>query len=214
MQNRTLSAVDIFIGRADQALRLMLGPPRRPERPSPARNVADGDLTSAERERVARLMRVNHAGEICAQALYHGQSITARTDEAQKRLEQAALEENDHLAWCDERVHALGSHTSRLNPFWYAGSFAIGMLAGAAGDRWNLGFLAETERQVVVHLDGHLKLLPAADHKSRAIVEQMRADEGAHATAAIEAGGADLPGPVATLMRAAARIMTGTAYWI
>lgn len=204
----------MFIGRADQALRLMLGPTPRSERPSPATNAVDGDLSSTEREHAARLMRVNHAGEICAQALYHGQSITARTGEVQRRLERAALEENDHLAWCDERVRALGSRTSRLNPFWYTGSFAIGMLAGAAGDRWNLGFLAETERQVVVHLESHLKQLPTADHKSRAIVEQMRIDEGAHATTAIEAGAAILPGPVATVMRAASKIMTGTAYWI
>jgi len=213
-QNRTLSPLDIFIGHADAVMRRVFGPPPIAARPSPATTAADGSLSADDRVRAGRLMRVNHTGEVCAQALYHGQSVTARAAPVQEKLEHAADEENDHLAWCAERLQALGSHRSYLDPLWYAGSFAIGAVAGAAGDKWNLGFLAETERQVVAHLNDHLQRLPPADYKSRAVLEQMRIDEATHATTALEAGGAALPWPVPTLMRLASKVMTETAYWI
>ena len=213
-QNRMLSPLDIFVGHADAVMRRVFGPPPTAERPSPVAPSAESSLSADDRVRAGRLMRVNHTGEVCAQALYHGQSITARAAPVQTKLERAAEEENDHLAWCAERLRALESHRSYLDPVWYAGSFAIGALAGAAGDKWNLGFLAETERQVVAHLTNHLQRLPTADYKSRAILEQMRIDEAAHATTALEAGGATLPWPVPTLMRLASKVMTETAYWI
>lgn len=213
-QNRTLSPLDIFVGHADAVMRRVFGPPPVAERPSPATAAAEGSLSTDDRVRAGRLMRVNHTGEVCAQALYHGQSVTARAAPVQEKLEHAADEENDHLAWCAERLQALGSRRSYLDPLWYAGSFAIGAVAGAAGDKWNLGFLAETERQVVAHLGSHLERLPTADYKSRAVLEQMRIDEATHATTALEAGGATLPWPVPTLMRLASKVMTETAYWI
>ena len=213
-QNRTLSPLDIFVGHADAVMRRAFGPPPVADRRSPAGAAADGPLNQDDRVRAGRLMRVNHTGEVCAQALYHGQSVTARAAPVQEKLEHAADEENDHLAWCAERLQALGSRRSYLDPLWYAGSFAIGTVAGAAGDKWNLGFLAETERQVVAHLGSHLERLPTADYKSRAVLEQMRIDEAAHATTALEAGGATLPWPVPTLMRLASKVMTETAYWI
>ncbi|HEU5338909.1 MAG TPA: 2-polyprenyl-3-methyl-6-methoxy-1,4-benzoquinone monooxygenase, partial [Sulfuricaulis sp.] len=153
-------------------------------------------------------------GEICAQALYQGQATTARLPEVRGKMDQAAQEENDHLAWTEERIRELGSHTSYLNPLWYAGSFAIGAFAGLAGDKWSLGFVAETEKQVVKHLESHLQRLPTEDLKSRQILEQMRDDEGHHATVAIESGGVPLPEPVRQLMRFASKIMTRTAYWL
>lgn len=214
METRSTSTLDAIIGHIDEGLRQTLGPPPEASRPSPATGAPIGELSAIERERSGRLMRVNHTGEICAQALYQGQAVTARATEVQTKLERAAAEENDHLAWCAGRIRELGSRRSYLDPLWYAGSFAIGALAGAAGDKWNLGFLAETERQVVAHLERHLQRLPGADHESRAILEQMRIDEGAHATAALEAGGATLPRPVQLMMRAASTIMTETAYWI
>jgi 3-demethoxyubiquinol 3-hydroxylase len=159
-------------------------------------------------------MRVNHAGEIAAQALYHGQAIAARSGATRRLLLDAARDETDHLAWCESRLKELESRPSLLNPLWYAGSFCIGALAALAGDRASLGFVVETERQVEGHLDEHLGRLPAADLQSRAIVQQMRADEAAHGANARSAGGTDLPGPVRALMRRTARIMTGTAYWV
>jgi ubiquinone biosynthesis monooxygenase Coq7 len=168
----------------------------------------------SERRRAAGLMRVNHAGEIAAQGLYQGQALTARSPATRAALVRAAGEEGDHLAWCRERLEELGARPSLLDPLWYAGSIAIGALAGLAGDRMSLGFMAETERQVEGHLASHLGKLPAADLRSRAIVEQMKADEAGHGRAALAAGAAELPEPVPRLMRLAARIMTGTAYWI
>lgn len=212
--DRTLSPVDQAIVCLDQGLRVLFGPPPSAGRPNPGSQVSDVALDRPGRAAAGRLMRVNHSGEICAQALYQGQALTAREREIRESLERSALEENDHLAWTAERVHELGARTSYLNPLWYAGSFALGAAAGLAGDRWSLGFLAETERQVVEHLQGHLARLPAEDLKSRAIVEQMRDDEGRHATVAIEAGAAELPSPVKALMRLAARTMTTTAYWV
>jgi ubiquinone biosynthesis monooxygenase Coq7 len=159
-------------------------------------------------------MRVNHAGEISAQALYQGQALTARLPTVRGKMEQAAVEENDHLAWTAERIRELGTHTSVLAPFWYAGSFAIGALAGIAGDKWSLGFVAETEHQVIRHLDAHLARLPEQDAKSRAILELMRTDEARHATTALAAGGATLPEPVRRLMALSSKVMTTTAYWL
>ncbi|HZO24105.1 MAG TPA: 2-polyprenyl-3-methyl-6-methoxy-1,4-benzoquinone monooxygenase [Steroidobacteraceae bacterium] len=167
-----------------------------------------------DRRRSAALMRVNHAGEIAAQALYHGQALASRSEATRELLLRAAREESDHLAWCETRLRELGSRPSLLNPLWYAGSFAIGALAAVLGDRVSLGFVVETERQVEGHLDEHLTRLPEADTRSRAILQAMRTDEIAHGAAARSAGATDLPSPVSTLMRQTARVMTSTAYWI
>jgi 3-demethoxyubiquinol 3-hydroxylase len=212
MTTRHYSLLDQFIIHLDQGLRTAFGKPPAAERPNPAAALPEPALDAREAELSARLMRVNHAGEVAAQALYHGQAIAAMRPEVKAQLERAAREENDHLAWCDARVHELGGHTSLLNPAWYLGSLTIGALAGWMGDKWSLGFLAETERQVVAHLDGHLQRLPHADQKSRAILTQMREDEGRHATAALLAGGAPLPDAIRKCMRLAARVMTTTAY--
>jgi ubiquinone biosynthesis monooxygenase Coq7 len=183
-------------------------------RPIPGAKIEEAEMAAAERVLAASLMRVNHSGEVCAQALYQGQAMTARDSGARQALEQAAAEETEHLAWTEHRIEELGGRKSLLNPFWYAGSFAIGAAAGLLGDRWNLGFLAETERQVVTHLEGHLDRLPAGDEKSRAIVEQMRDDEARHATSALQHGAAELPSPVKLAMRLSSRVMTGVAHWI
>jgi ubiquinone biosynthesis monooxygenase Coq7 len=214
MTDRSISLLDRLIGQFDQALHTVFGPAPISARDNPATGKTDPELTASERDLSGRLMRINHVGEICAQALYQGQALTARLPEVRGKMEQAAQEENDHLAWTEQRIRELGSHVSYLNPLWYAGSFALGALAGALGDKWSLGFVAETEKQVVNHLTGHLVQLPAADEKSRAILEQMRDDEGRHATVAIESGGAALPEPVKQWMQCNSKIMTRTAYWI
>ncbi len=214
MTERIYSPLDRLLGGCDQALRTVFGPPPAAQRPNPATALPEADLDSGARELAGRLMRINHAGEICAQALYQGQAVTARLPNVREKMEQAAAEENDHLAWTEERIRELGAHTSHLNPLWYAGAFTIGAAAGLVGDRWSLGFVAETERQVVEHLAGHLARLPPQDRKSRAIVEQMRADEGRHATVAIEAGAAELPRPIEQLMRLASKTMTTIAHWV
>lgn len=214
MTDRTYSPFDNLLGGLDQALRTVFGPAPETQRPSPAADLPDTNLDSAARELAGRLMRINHAGEICAQALYQGQAVTAKLPNVREKMEQAAAEENDHLAWTAERIHELGTHTSYLNPLWYTGSFAIGAMAGLVGDQWSLGFVAETERQVVRHLDSHLDQLAPADEKSRVIIEQMRADEGRHATVAVESGATNLPEPVRQLMRLTSKIMTKTTYWI
>ena len=193
----------------DDALGTVFGHPPR-NRPSPASGLGGTEDTS-NRARSAQLMRVNHAGEVCAQALYQAQALTARSESVKKAMETASSEENDHLSWCEERLEQLDSHKSLLNPVWYCGSFMIGSAFGMVGDRWNLGFLAETERQVVKHLDGHLEKLPGDDTKSRAIVEQMRDDEARHATQAVQSGAAELPGPVKRLMATTSKIMTTVA---
>jgi ubiquinone biosynthesis monooxygenase Coq7 len=159
-------------------------------------------------------MRVNHVGEVCAQALYQSQKLLARDSQIQEMLDHSGREEMDHLAWCETRLKELGSHTSYLNPFWYAGSFAIGLLAGVAGDKWSLGFVAETEKQVENHLESHLEKLPQEDNRSRAIVDQMRIDEIEHGQAALHAGGAQLPEPIQKAMQAISKLMTTTAYKI
>ncbi|MBT9590741.1 MAG: 2-polyprenyl-3-methyl-6-methoxy-1,4-benzoquinone monooxygenase [Thiobacillus sp.] len=171
----------------------------------------EADMNEAERSEAAALMRVNHVGEVCAQALYAGQSLTAKNESVRAELEQAAREETDHLAWCEQRIVELGGRKSLLNPLWFGGAFAMGAAAGLLGDKWNLGFLAETERQVEAHLDGHLQQLPEADAKSRAVVGQMKVDEARHAQTAVDHGGAPLPQPVKWAMRFAADVMRKTA---
>lgn len=205
--------IDRLITAFDNGLRTLLAPAHS-ARPIPGDAVAEPELTVAERELTAALMRVNHTGEICAQALYQGQALTARNAEARAALEQAANEENDHLAWTSQRITELGGRTSFLNPLWYTGSFALGAVAGMLGDKWNLGFLAETERQVEAHLAGHLDRLPAQDEKSRAIVAEMKDDEARHASTAIEHGGAELPAPVKLAMKLGSQVMTRTTFWI
>jgi ubiquinone biosynthesis monooxygenase Coq7 len=204
--------LDPLIGALDRALRAVFAPAYS-ERPVPLSPSAT-ELSESERRHAAALMRVNHAGEVAAQALYHGQAFAARSGATHDLLERAAREESDHLAWCEVRLRELGSRPSLLNPLWYMGSFAIGVLAGSLGDRASLGFVAETERQVEGHLDSHLAGLPAADTRSRAIVAAMQADEVAHGERAVAAGGASLPTPVRTLMRYASGVMTGAAYWV
>ncbi len=182
-------------------------------RPHPDQNIAPTTELSADDKRHAgALMRINHCGEVCAQALYNGQALTAKNPETVRALEHASKEETEHLAWCEKRIHELGGRTSLLNPIWYAGSFTLGAIAGALGDKWNLGFLAETERQVGAHLNRHLDELPTADNKSRAILEQMKTDEAEHAATAIHLGGAELPSPVKAAMQAMSKVMTSTTY--
>jgi len=180
----------------------------------PDANVSEATMDETEKKNAAALMRVNHSGEICAQALYQGQALTARDPLVQQNLQQAAQEETEHLAWTARRVHELGGHLSLLNPFWYTGSLAIGAAAGLLGDRWNLGFLAETERQVGEHLQSHLDRLPQQDEKSRAIVAQMYTDEAGHADIAVSLGGAELPQPIRLAMKLNSKVMTATAYWV
>ena len=209
----TLLSLDRLITSFDNGLRTLLAPAHS-GRPVPGDAVAEAPMTAPERALAAALMRVNHTGEICAQALYQGQALTARNDEARAALERAAAEESDHLAWTAQRIEELGGRTSLLNPLWYAGSFVMGTVAGALGDKWNLGFLAETERQVEGHLAGHLDRLPAQDEKSRAIVGQMQSDEARHAQTAVEHGAGELPAPVKLAMKLGSRVMTRTAYWV
>jgi ubiquinone biosynthesis monooxygenase Coq7 len=206
-----VAGLDRFIAEFDRALRAVSGVASA-TRASPALSVPEAELDEPARAHAAALMRVNHVGEVCAQALYQGQALTARDARARATLEEAAREEEDHLAWSAERIRELGGRTSVLNPLWYAGSFAIGALAGAVGDRWNLGFLAETERQVEEHLSGHLEELPANDERTRAVVAAMRADEARHRDTALGLGAAALPRPVARAMRLASRVMTRVAY--
>lgn len=209
-----MALIDRFIIEFDAALRSVVGGAHA-HRPTPGSDVQSTALLDVkEREHAAGLMRVNHVGEVCAQALYQSQKLVARNPEIRQMLDHSAQEEMDHLAWCETRLQELGSHTSYLNPIWYAGSFAIGLTAGLAGDKWSLGFVAETEKQVENHLESHLKKLPAEDERSRAIVDQMRIDEIEHGQAAISAGGAVLPEPIQRLMQAMSKVMTSTAYKI
>ncbi|MFZ1495145.1 MAG: 2-polyprenyl-3-methyl-6-methoxy-1,4-benzoquinone monooxygenase [Candidatus Competibacter denitrificans] len=215
MTSRYYTSADTLLINLDQAIRTLFGQPPTTGRPQPSAGVVPAnELKPAEQQEAARLMRVNHTGEICAQALYQGQALTAQLDEVRGRMEQAAYEENDHLAWCKGRLQDLGSRPSILDPLFYVGAFTIGALAGKAGDRWSLGFVAETEYQVVRHLSSHLQRLPAADHQSRAVLEQMKEDEARHATNAIVAGGVRLPWPIRLLMKGASKIMTKTTYWV
>ena len=203
--------MDRLIAEFDRALRAVAGVVQA-QRRSPAVSIPENEMSEEQRGHAAALMRVNHVGEICAQALYQGQALTARQPQAREALEKAAREEEDHLAWSAERIRELGGRPSLLNPLWYAGSFAIGAAAGLLGDRWNFAFLAETERQVEEHLAGHLEALPQEDQRTRAIVEAMRADEARHRESAVELGAAELPEPVKRAMRLASRVMTTVAY--
>ena len=211
---RVFSPADILINHADRVLRTLAGHAKTTGRENPADAIEDNELNDDEAKLSAQLMRVNHAGEVAAQALYQGQSLTARNKAVQEKLTQAAEEENDHLAWCRKRLNELGEKTSMLDPAWYIGSLAIGATAGLAGDKWSLGFLAETEKQVVQHIDSHLEKLPDNDHKTRAILEQMHEDENQHASSAIEQGGVKLPEPIKHGMRLVSKIMTKTSFWI
>ena len=209
-----MTPIDRLIIEFDTALRSVVGGANS-DRPTPESQLTvKNSLDAAERKHAAGLMRVNHVGEVCAQALYQSQKLVARDPQIREMLEHSAQEEMDHLAWCETRLKELDSHTSYLNPFWYAGSFAIGLLAGLAGDKWSLGFVAETEKQVEAHLENHLEKLPIDDHRSRAIVDQMRIDEIEHGQAALHAGGATLPEPIQKMMQAISKIMTTTAYKI
>jgi 3-demethoxyubiquinol 3-hydroxylase len=207
-------SLDAAIAALDRALRSVFAPART-SRPVPGtREEGAAKLTAAQQRESAALMRVNHSGELAAQALYHGQALVARSAATRALLLEAARGESDHLAWCETRLTELGARPSLLAPLWYAGSFAIGALAALAGDRASLGFVVETERQVERHLDGHLGRLPVGDTRSRAILETMRAEEMVHGATAAAAGGERLPAPVRALMRQTARVMTGTAYWV
>lgn len=206
------SLFDALLSAADEALRTV-GGASRPHRPTPARGETPA-LSDAERRLSGALMRVNHVGEVCAQALYSAQALSTRNPALRRGFEQAAREETDHLAWTRQRLRELGTHASLLNPLWYAGAFGIGLVAGRAGDAVSLGFMAETERQVERHLAGHLERLPAQDSASRAIVRQMKDDEAAHAASAERSGGLPLPTPIRWAMRAAAKVMTTTAHHV
>ena len=196
-----MSPIDHLIIEFDTALRTIVGGANA-GRPTPGSSTTPNQpLDAAERKHAAGLMRVNHVGEVCAQALYQSQKLVARNPQIQEMLNHSAQEEMDHLAWCETRLQELGSHTSYLNSLWYAGSFAIGLAAGLAGDKWSLGFVVETEKQVENHLESHLEKLPLEDHRSRAIVEQMRIDEIEHGRAALDAGGVALPDPIQKLMK-------------
>jgi ubiquinone biosynthesis monooxygenase Coq7 len=205
--------LDPLIIAFDTALRTIFAPAQS-ARPTPGEALPEAALDENEQRLSAALMRINHCGEICAQALYQGQGLTARNADVKQELGRAAREETEHLAWTAQRIHELGGRKSLLNPLWYGGSFLIGAAAGALGDRWNLGFLAETERQVEQHLTGHLERLPSHDLKSRAIVDQMKQDEIKHAALAVAHGGVALPAPVRGVMQLAARVMTTAAYWV
>ena len=204
-----LSPLDHLIVAADEALRAVAGVAPA-ARPSPAGERAEGDQPHVS----AGLMRVNHTGEICAQALYSGQALFARAPNVRQALQTAAAEERDHLAWCRTRLRELGSRPSLLDPAWYAASFGLGVISGLAGDRWSMGFLAETEAQVERHLEGHLERLPATDARSRAVVEQMRADENRHGRMGRGLGARELPLPVKAAMRLCSKVMTRTAYYV
>jgi len=211
---RTFSPADILIDHADRVLRTLSGHAKTTGRKTPADSAQEQNLSDDEAQLSARLMRVNHAGEVAAQALYQGQSLTARDKDIQDKLKHAAEEENDHLAWCNKRVNELGQSTSIFDPLWYAGSLTLGATAGLFGDKWNLGFLAETEKQVVNHIEQHLDKLPENDAKTRAILEQMHIDENEHAELAIDNGGVELPEPIKQGMKLISKVMTKSSYWV
>ncbi len=211
-QNRNFTLADRLVVNLDQALRTLFGRPLVTERTNPAEKCAQSELPETQRDHVARLMRINHTGEVCAQALYQGQALTARKDEVRRSMERSAAEENDHLDWCEQRVEELGGRLSILNPLWYASSFALGAAAGLAGDKWSLGFVAETEKQVESHLEEHLAQVPESDCRTRAILEQMKEDEIRHGQTAKAHGGADLPDPIKAAMKLTSKLMTTSVY--
>lgn len=211
MNARTLTPLDRLLAGIERALETVAGSPEAARR-SPAGNLAEAAMDETERRHAAGLMRINHTGEVCAQALYDGQAVLARNEETRAHLQHAAAEETDHLAWCAERLRELDSRPSLLNPLWYAGSYAIGAAAALAGDPISLGFVVETERQVEAHLEEHLQQLPAQDERSRAVLAQMQIDEVRHAQAAQQRGGVDLPFPIPALMRLSSKVMKTVAY--
>jgi ubiquinone biosynthesis monooxygenase Coq7 len=213
MDDRLLTPLDKVLCGIDNALRTVAAMPARAARPNPASDIDETHMSDAEKAHAAGLMRVNHAGEIAAQGLYQGHAAVARDRDIEEQMKLAAAEELDHLGWCEERLQELGAGPSQLRPIWYAGAFTIGVISGALGDKWSLGFIEETEKQVAQHLTGHLDRLPQNDAKSRAIVKQMRDEEEQHGANANEAGAATLPPRAAALMRACAKVMTRTAYW-
>lgn len=212
--NRHFSFFDKCCLSLDQAVRALTDNVKTTGVPYPAKAIEENQMDEKQRKQSAALMRINHAGEICAQALYHGQGAISHTNQLQEKLQQAAMEEGDHLAWCRQRLDELGSQTSYLNPLWYAGSFCIGVMAGMIGDKWSLGFVVETERQVIKHLESHLHLLPSQDQKSYKILEQMEKDEAKHRDEAIASGARELPEIVKQIMALTSKIMVKTAYWI
>jgi ubiquinone biosynthesis monooxygenase Coq7 len=214
MNSRHYDAIDRLIFQVDRFVSTFRGQDLPVTRPYPATDIEEYPLADAEREESERLMRVNHAGEVCAQALYHAQALSTGDKTVRAIMERSAEEEGDHLHWCRRRLMELQGHTSYLDPFWYVGSFAIGTVAGLAGDRFSLGFVAETEHQVGNHLQKHLGRLPAGDARSRAVLQQMAEDEARHGATAMAGGGVLLPQVVRNLMQLCSRVMTGTAYWI
>jgi len=211
---RQLTTLDRIIIECDKAIKTVIGAPETSERMTPGYELPENELTAQEQEQSSRLMRVNHSGEVSAQALYQGQALTATLPKVKAEMERAALEENDHLVWCQQRLTSLGTDTSLLNPLWYVGSFTLGAVAGKMGDKWSLGFVAETEKQVAAHLDEHLDLMTESDIKSRAVLEQMKIDELHHGSTAMAAGGAELPIPVRVAMGFMSKVMTKSSYWI
>ncbi len=211
--SRRISWQDRLVAAADQALRTLTDPPEA-ARPSPAEGLAEPELSAEERQMSGALMHVNHAGEIAAQALYSGQSVMARAANTRDHLLEAAAEEQDHLAWCAQRISELEGRRSLLDPVWYGGSFLLGMLAGSAGDNVSLGFIAETERQVEAHIKDHLERLPAEDARSKAILDKMATDEAHHATTARLSGGIELPRPIRSLMALGGEFLRRTALWV
>ena len=212
MEERILTRIDRILAGVDHALRTVNAAPGHVARPNPAAGIEETELTEQEKAHAAGLMRVNHAGEVAAQGLYQGHAAIARDPSIEAQMTRAAEEEFDHLAWCEQRLEELGSGPSALQPLWYGGAFAMGMTSGVIGDKWSLGFIEETERQVSAHLTGHLDKLPAGDLRSRAIVTQMRDEEEEHGANAKQAGAAPLPQPIRKIMQAVAKIMTGLAY--
>jgi len=214
MRERSLTPLDRLLAGANNALRTVSAPAGLSARDNPATGIGEGNLDERQRAHAAGLMRINHAGEVAAQGLYQGHAAVARDTSIEEQMQRAADEEFDHLAWCEQRLNELGASPSRLSPLWYAGAFAIGAASGALGDRWSLGFIAETERQVCEHLESHFERLPKQDARSRAILEQMHEEEAEHGENAIDAGAAELPPPVKRLMKLTAKVMTRTAYWL
>src|SRR5690554_3066115 len=214
MRFRNLLLTDKIIIELDKALTTLVGTPPSSGRENPATGVEEKTLNDKERRQSVALMRVNHAGEVSAQALYQGQALTAKLTNVREAMQQAAAEENDHLLWCEKRIHELEGRTSLLNPLWYMGSFVIGALAGKVGDKWSLGFVAETEKQVIKHLDEHLDNMSDDDLRSRTILAQMREDERHHQDTALAAGGAELPWIVRKVMQPMSKVMTRSSYWI
>ena len=212
MTYRDYSFIDHLCLGADQAIRALTGNVKTSGKAYPAKSIEEQPLTAAEHQHAAALMRVNHTGEICAQALYHGQGVVARTEIMREQMHRAAIEEGDHLAWCQQRLDELGSHPSYFNSLWYTGSFCLGLLAGMIGDPWSLGFVAETERQVVQHLEKHLHLLPAQDNRSQRILQQMESDEAKHRDEAIALGAKELPGICKKMMSLMSKVMVKTSY--